>query len=279
MNFWLNSKLKMNSKIPDAGGGGAPKTPPAAPPIDDKKVDPPKPPNDAPAKAGGDKPVETHLDFYGKEPGKTPEEKPDEKKAPDKKPEEVEPGTGYSAEAPKVDDAPVVDPPKVDDKKPEPTEIDKKLEGLTEGFAKIVKAQANELGLEGEKLDKFIALKKAEQKAANDYQQNQQAEMKRQENERNRAWDKELREDPTFGGQNFDINRVRAEKVLDEYGGEFKKELTTNKVMVRPSVMRMLARIADDVWPDRREMNGDPPGAGNDKNEEKVASPLDFYQQ
>lgn len=276
MNFWLSNKLMMNKA--DAAGGGPSKTPPATPPVDDKKVDPPTPPNDPPVKADGDKPVESKLDFYGKEPGKAPEKKPDEKKDASEKSEEVEPGTGYGAEPPKVEDPPK-DPPKDPPTPPVPTDLDKKLEGLNEGFAKIVKEQATDLGLEGEKLDKFIALKKTEQAAAVKWQQDQQAEMKRQENAKHAAWDKELREDPTFGGQNFNINRTRAEKILDEYGGEFKKELTTNKVMVRPSVMRMLARIADDVWPDRKELNGDPPGAENDKNEEKKSSPLDFYQQ
>jgi hypothetical protein len=277
----LSSMLKiLMDKADDDKGGGAPKA--DAPPPKPGEQPPPKK-DDPPAPAAGDK----QYDELGYEiiPKKAADQKEGEKtkegdpkeKAASKEPEKVEnPATGYGDKPPEVVEEP---PPKKADEppKPPPTDLEKKLEGLHSSFANQVKQQMTELDLKGEQLDKFIAFKKQEQKDLETFIQNQETENKRQEKIRNQKWDKELRDDPAFGGDKFPTNLTRTEKILDQYGPEFKKELTDAKQMLRPSVMRMLARIADDVYPDRQMVHGDPPAPEQNDKDDKADNPLSFY--
>jgi hypothetical protein len=268
----MQNKILMN-KAGEGDAGGAP-NPPAS------ETPPANPPANPPAEDDG-------LDELGyekrapeKKEGDPPAEADDKKKAPAKEPTKVEnPATGYGEEPPKVDDPPPADPNKKVDPPPEPTEIEKKLEGLNKAFADQVKKQITEIGLEGEKLDKFIAFKKQEQADAVAWQKANQEEADRQDKLRKASWHKELKEDPVFGGDKFLTNVTRGEKVLDEYLPELKKELTEAKQMLRPSVMRGLARLADMLYPDDKLVQGDPPpvdGGKNDKNEKN--DPLAFYE-
>lgn len=274
MQDLIGKMLKLN-KIDD-GKGGTGGTPP--------KPEDVKPPaaGDPPAKKDGDK----EFDELGYEivppkdspPGdKKPEGDPPPKD-PTKKPEEVEPGTGYGKEPPKVEDAPPGDPPPKKEDAPPPTDLEKKLEAFAKPFADKIKLQITELGLEGEKLDKFIALRTQEVKDAEAWTKNQQAEMKRQSQLKEQGWHKELKEDPVFGGDKFPVNLARSEKVLAEYLPELKKELTEAGAMLRPSVMRGLARLADQLYPDRKMVQGDPPPSKEETDKDKPNNPLDFYQ-
>jgi hypothetical protein len=272
MRNYLAKILMNQAGEPNAGA------PPATPP---SETPPATPPGNPPPKADGDKEYDDlGYEIVKKAEGDptAPGDKPP--KDPTKKPEKVEnPVTGYGAEPPKVDDPPPADPNKKVDPPPAPTELEKKLEGLNPGFAALTKQQIDKIGLKGKELDEFIEIKKQEQKEALDWVQHQKDETARQEKIRNAGWHKELKEDPVFGGDNFLLNVTRGEKVLDEYLPELKKELTEGKQMLRPSVMRGLARLADQLYPDDKVVHGDPtppPGEVDDKNEK--SDPLAFYE-
>lgn len=272
LNF-IEKMLKLD-KVGDGGAGGPPKDPP-------KPSDQPPAPKDAPPpKADG------HLDDLGYTKAAPEDPPPGDKKPegdlkkedPPKAPEKVEnPATGYGDKEPVVEDPPPADPPK--DPPPPATDLDKQLEGLNKSFAEQVKKQITDLGLEGEARTKYIALKHQEQKDAIDWGKNQAAREKQEDQVRRQSWHKELKEDPAFGGDKFSVNITRSEKILDEYLPELKKELTDAKQILRPSVMRGLARLADQLYPDRKMVQGDPPAAddkGADKD--KPIDPLAFYQ-
>lgn len=262
------------NKAGEVDAGGAPANPPANPPAAAA--------NNPPAEGDGDNFDE--LGYEKRKPenkeGDPPKEADDKKKAPAKKSEKVEnPVTGYGDEPPKVDEPPAVDPNKKVDPPPPPTELEKKLEGMHPQKIAITKAQIEKLGLEGEKLDEFIAQRKQELKDASDWVEAQNRAIARENQLKNQAWHKELKEDPVFGGDKFAANVTRGEKVLDEYLPELKKELTEAKQMLRPSVMRGLARLADQLYPEDKLVQGDPPppedekGGDNEKND-----PLAFYE-
>lgn len=263
------AKQLMNKKDDEGGGGGPPKD---VPPPKDPPIVPPEPPKEE---------VETDELGYAKKP---PEEKKEgakdkpadkSKEAPPEKPEKVEnPVSGYDKEPEEVKDE--VPPPKPPPAEP-PGELDKKLEGLHKGFAEAVKKQIGDLGLEGEKLDKFIAFKKQEHADAQAWGESQQRAQKIADQKQKAAWHKELKADPVFGGEKFLVNVDRAEKVLDEHLPELKKELTEHKQMLRPSVMRGLARLADKLYPEEKMVQGDPPIVEKE-DEEKSDDPLDFYK-
>lgn len=270
-NFIVKTLLLNKAGDPGGGAGGPP-----APP----KQDPPQPPaGDPPAQEAGDK----EYDKFGYE---IPKEKPpvqgDKKPAGDNPPKDPpappakveKPGTGYDKE-PVVEDPPPAEPPK-DPPAPPPTDLDKKLEGIHPAFLDDVKAEIADLELKGPQLDKFIARRKDEQKKNDEWAANREKEIKRQKQEQNRKWYKELKEDPVFGGAKLDHNVAAAEKFLDEYGAEFKKELTDAEQMLRPSVMRMLARAWNDRNPEPIVTQGDPPAAQREEETEE-SNPLDFY--
>lgn len=265
LNF--RNKILMN-KAGEGDAGGAP-NPPATPPAT---------PNTPPPKEEGD-----NLDELGyekrPEEGAAPKAGDEPPKTPAAKSEKVEnPATGYGDEPPKVDD----EPPKTPEPPKEPpTDLEKKLEGLNPSFLAAVKKQIEDIGLEGEKLDKFIAFKKQEQADAIAWQKSAETEAERQNKIQKANWHKELKADPVFGGDKFLTNVTRGEKVLDEYLPELKKELTEAKQMLRPSVMRGLARLADQLYPDDKLVQGDPPppdgGDKGDKGDGKIDH-LAFYE-
>lgn len=273
MKNFIAKMLLMEKAGDPPAGEGAPKPGEQQP---SKKDDPP-------AQPGGDK----KFDEFGyevvpaekdpKEAGAPPKEGDPKKEDPSKDTKKVEPGTGYGEDDPVIEDPKPPEAPK--DPPPPPTELDKKLEGLNPYMLERAKKQIPEMGLEGDKLDKFVAFLKQEQKQTEDYVKNEAAEALRLDQLRRSQWAKELKQDPVFGGDNFKVNLGRVEKVLDQYGVELKKELTDAKQMLRPSVMRMLARVADQVYPERRMAQGDPPtpiASENDKD--KPNDPLAFYQ-
>lgn len=266
------AKILMN-KAGENDPGGA--TPPATPPT----ASAPPAPNTPPVEGEGD-----NVDDlgYAKVPEKpeagTPPKAGDKPaKAASEKPAKVEnPVTGYEAEPPPVDEPaapPVDEPPKAP-----PTDLEKKLEGLNQWNANKVKAAIEKIGLEGEKLDQFIEIRKGEQKEANAFMQRAAQEEARQDKLKKAAWHKELKEDPGFGGDKFLTNVTRGEKVLDEYLPELKKELTDAKQMLRPSVMRGLARLADQLWPDDQVVHGDPTPPDEKPGDNEKNDPLSFYE-
>ncbi len=263
MKNFIVKMLKMN-KVDEVPAGGAPnpQTPPPPPAPGEKQYD----------ELGYEIVPAKEVSGDQKPPGNKPPEG-----APEKPEKVANPATGYGDEEPVVEEPAAPAPPAAPAQPP--TELEKKLEGLNDGFKEQVKKHISELGLEGEKLDKFIEIKKNEQKSAIDWNKNQETEAKRQDQLRRQSWHKELKTDPVFGGDKFAANVSRSEKILDEYGAELKKELTEAGQVLRPSVMRMLARLADQLHPDRQLVQGDPPAGENDKTDDKKPlNPLDFYQ-
>ena len=105
-------------------------------------------------------------------------------------------------------------------------------------------------------------------------EQNKLAEQKRKETRA--AWDKELRNDPKFGGDKFLHNVTRIEKLMTEFMPETKKVLTENKSMLPPYVMRDLARIAEQLSGGEKLVTGDGL-AGNAEETKKDDFDLNNY--
>lgn len=258
------TKILMN-KAGEGDAGGAPKDPPATPPATPPVVE------------GDGKEYDDHGYEIAKKEGDPAAKAPVEKKAPVTEPPKVDPVTGYDKDV-KVDDPPA-DPPKVDPP-PAATELDKKLEGLHPAFAAKVKEQIADLGAEVTPtvLDKIIAQKKQEQADSIEWNKQVKLEADRQKNLRNANWQKELKEDPVIGGGKYLTNTTRAERALEDFGPELKKELTDAKEMLRPSVMRMLMRFADHAWPDDKMVQGDPPPTEDKGGKDEKFDPLAFYE-
>lgn len=278
MQNFIGKMLLMN-KAGDEGGGNA------IPPEQDPPATPPAtPPSDSPPPAPGEKQYdELGYEIVPKNPVSGDQKPPGDKskETPPKESEKVEdPATGYEEDI-KVDDPPPADPnaPKPP-ATPPPTELEKKLEGLKGSFAEETKKIITEMKLEGESLDKFISFRMAEQKSFEDWAVKSQNENARQDKLRRHKWQEELKSDTVFGGDKYLINITRTNKILDEYLPELKKELTEAKQMLRPSVMRGLMRLADQMYPDRKLVQGDPPPPPEDKKNDdgKPNDPLAFYQ-
>lgn len=282
------AKILMDKAGDSPAGGGQPgKEIPPPPGAVAKPAAAAEPPA---AEAGG-----KEYDEYGYEKvPASPEEKPEPRKEepkaggkkedPPPKAEDLKGNlTGYEEEAPEVKES----EPKKDDgpPPPPPTDLDKKVEGLHKSFADKVKEQVARIqkkGLPAEKekelIDEAIADKKKEQADAQAWGEKAQRDQALAVQKQKAAWHKELKEDPDFGGEKYLTNISRGVKVLDEYLPELKKELTDNKQMLRPSVMRGLARIADALYRDDKLVLGDPPApekAAGEKDEK--SDPLAFY--
>ncbi len=72
------------------------------------------------------------------------------------------------------------------------------------------------------------------------------------------AWKKELLDDPTFGGDNFDINVDKVDKVLNNLMPNTKKVLTERGNMLPPYIMRDLLEVSKALNPTTTLVNGDP---------------------
>lgn len=225
---------------PTTSNTGYTTTPPAETPketVDDFGYE--VPPTDTPA------PTET---VTPPAPTETPKE--------DDKPVD-EPATGYGdktppAEAPKDEpkDEPADDPTKV---------IAETLKELGDGYdkEKIIKF-AVENKLTKEQVEAYVKLTKEETASFNQ----KQAEALKVQRE---SWVNELKTDTTFGGEHFDKNVDKVEKLLAKYMPETKKVLTERKGMLPPSLMKDLLKIANALNPVTTFVQGD----ANEPQEEK----------
>lgn len=230
------------------------------------------PPPAANAEAAGD----SEYDEYGYKIVKptTPEKQP-EVKADDKKTEaEAAAGfTGYGKDEP-------VDPPATPPAAAAPAEV--KLE--FELDAKNLPAE------EVTELKQFILetkLPKEQAQALIDFRKKEfdrytaelaqiEKENKEKRAQQRASWDKELREDPVFGGANFALSVSQSEKVVSTLMPETKKVLTEGKVKLPPYVMRDLKNIYKYLYPADKLVQGDPVKVDPPPVER---SPLDFYNQ
>lgn len=162
--------------------------------------------------------------------------------------------TGYGQEKPAV---PPVEPPKDEPKKDDPAQTDE--EKVTEAIGSLPD------GVDKDKLKKFAEDNKlsAEQiKAYGELVKSEEAEsVKNREKfvaEQRSKWEAELKADKDFGGENFTLNVDRAEKVLEKYLPNMKKELTTRGTMLPPYIMRDLASLWNVMNPTQKLVEGDP---------------------
>jgi len=263
-------------QIKDGEPGGAP--PPATPPPATPPAEPPKAPVEPPAAPAAE------TDQFGypieKKPGDPPATPPVDPAAPPKLPDAKdlkENQTGYELDESKVEPPPAEPPKAPTEPPPPPTEFDKKFEKLPKPVAEEAKAEAKELGLEGEQLDKYVSRREvmvARNVAARQEAQRQaQADVQRQR----AAWRDELVKDPTFGGQNFQANVVKAQKVLDDVMPATKKILTETKTVLPPYVMRDLASLYDRLHKSSTFTHGDPPAPPEPPAKDKLSEALEFY--
>lgn len=271
-----NFTMKMN-KVGDVAPGGEPPASPPKPPAEQ----PPAAPN-PPAKAEGD--IEIDDFGYAKVPAADPSKKEGAAtKAGDPPPEtpvtkisEVkEPGTGYGEEPPKVDEVvappapPVVPPAELDD-------FDKVLADIPKEDAKTIKDFATENKLTPEVAKKWADKVKANIEIAKTERANMERQADQQKKIQRKQWHDELKADATFGGEKFQLNVVRAERVLVDFGPDLKKQLTEGKGMLPPNVMRMLAAVANKLYATDTLPQGDPPPKA--ESTEEVDPVKDFYK-
>lgn len=196
-------------------------------------------------------PVEA-VEDYGYDTG---EEKPvvEEKVNEPEPTEEAEvkdPATGYKAkegEEAKQEEAKPEDKESGDVAK----EIESVLGELPEGYDKKTIADfAVEHKLNKEQVAAYVELTKRE---VADGVAAREAEIKTTR----AAWSKELMTDPEFGGEHFDLNVDRVEKVLQNYLPNMKKELTSRGTMLPPYMMRDLLSLAKTLNPTNALVNGE----------------------
>ncbi len=191
--------------------------------------------------------------------------------------------TGYGQEPEKVAE-PVKEAAKATDKKPEgEAAVDendfevKDLGELTAEDIKDIKAFAKQ-----HKVPKEIALAMVEdaKKKVTDFKKfvaDQKTEAERKKKETRIQWYQELKADPDFGGEKFQANVKRAEKVMSEFFPNLKKELTGKGGMLPPYVMRDLVKLGNHLYSAEPLINGDPPSTPNTPKEESD-DPLDYYR-
>lgn len=177
-----------------------------------------------------------------------------EEKVTPKEEEKIEtPATGYG-EKPLA--APKEETPPVEEVKVElGYELDVKDIGAAEALKIKEFAKANTLTKEAAQA--LVNLKKSEITAYKQAVTEAQKLQEKQISEIKASWDKELRTHPTFGGDKFGHNVMRAEKVLSEFMTETKKVLTERKSMLPPYVMRDLSRLADHLYSTEKLVQGD----------------------
>jgi hypothetical protein len=203
---------------------------------------------------------------YSTENEDKPAPKKDDQPAPKEDDKPIEnPATGYG----KDQDQPA---PKEDDK-PAPKEDDKPLEGEEAYKKEILEAVASlGEGYNKEKISKFAIenkLTKSQLEAYVNMTKAEEAELVKSQQEALKAqrssWKEDLLKDSTFGGENFDKNVDRVEKLLQKNMPETKKMLTEKGGMLPPYIMRDLLGIAKALNPTTNFVAGGAPEPKEDK--------------
>jgi len=170
--------------------------------------------------------------------------------------------TGYNS---KTDDKGEAKETAVTDDKP--LELDAK--GLPEDEIKSVQefAKAHKLTKEQAQglVDKF--------KNNSEAMEAKKAEVKQLEQQVYVKWEKELKDDPDFGGQNFDQNIHNVNKLIREELPGLKNLLTSAGKRLPPSVMKDLNSVARKLYSETEFNQGDKAG------DKSSWHPTDFYKQ
>lgn len=265
----LYIKKHFYDKLPDdggdAGGDGTPATPPA---------EPATPPAD---EAGGD-----HLDDLGyekvsNEPGKE-DKKPGEKKetppAEDEKPKG--PVAGYGLEDPPAE------PPATPPATPPPGEkielgYELEIKDLPAEEAKKIQEFAKAHKLPKEAAQALVQMKTNEAKFNADVQAEIVKQNAKAQADKKAGWQRELKGDKEFGGDNFAKSLVNVEKVMTDFFPNMKKDLTASGAMLPPNAMRDMAKLAKHLYGTEKLIQG---GGGTPKPvvEDESDDPTDFYK-
>ena len=264
------------NKVEDIKGGGNGNPPePKEKPKEDIKKDESNP--------QGEGDIEYDELGYAKPKDDKSEPKKESKKDDEK--EKLEDSTGYEKDIPapkKEDTTGYTDDDNEeevgDDKeksKDESEELELDVKDLLPEEVKEIKEIAKELKLNKEQAQKLANKKKAEVQALKVAMKKQQKDQEEAVKETKRKWRKELVEDSTFGGENFDKNIHKVNKIVQEFLPNTKKMLTERGSMLPPYVMRDLVKLADHLYRTENLVNGDP--SVPKKNDEDSDNPLDFY--
>ena len=264
------------NKPEEGGSGGNPSKP------KEKPKEEPKKDQSVPKEEG-----DSDFDELGYAKSKNDQEqksepKKDKSKEDDKKQED---STGYEAEIPAKkeedttgytdDDDGEKDGGDNKESEQEESELELDTKDLLPDEVKAIKEFAKKHKLTKEAAQAMADSKKAEIQAIKAAMKKQEREKQEAVNETKRAWRKELMEDSTFGGENFDKNIHKANKVVGEFLPNTKKMLTERRTMLPPYVMRDLVKLADHLYGTEGLVNGEP--TVSKKKEEESDNPLDFY--
>lgn len=251
--------------IPNTSGYGDPN----AKPIEEPKVEPVV-----------EEPKEiTPAEMYGDE--KTPEEQKviDDKAAADKKIEEDkaaeeakidDPSTGYGKDKHIKKELTPEEQKVIDDAK---SEDEKAAEANKVEVLEVLKDMPNK-----ESIAEFAianGFNKEQVTAYADMLKGQNAKSIENRDEMRSNWNQELMDDSTFGGENFDANVDKVEKVLQNYLPNMKKALTDKGGMMPPYLMRDLLSLSKTLNPTTELVDGEPSKLNNDKKEFTVQ---DMYE-
>lgn len=234
--------------------------------------------NPPPASAGNSPPEESSPeDFYDQKKGdpkpageKTPEQKPNDPPPAEK----IEPASGYTKDAPKVDDPPANQPP------PAPADaglgFELKFDGISEAQKTDTVKFIKDYKVPKEIVEAYLAKLKTDNESLVTATKAAELQATKQIQERRASWHKELKEDPTFGGDAFERNVMAVNKLLTTFMPNTKKELTERKGVLPPSLMRDLASIAAKMNETEGLVHGNPtkPASSPAENYE----PEDFYK-
>ena len=145
-------------------------------------------------------------------------------------------------------------PPPVTDEEKVKAEIKLVIDGLPANVNKEkVSKFAADNNLSKEQITAYAKLVKEE----SDFQASEQARIVK---ETRANWNKELKADPEFGGENYAKNVDRVEKVLEEYMVNTKKVLTERGGVLPPSTMKDLLAISKALNPTAPLVVGEAPG-------------------
>lgn len=165
--------------------------------------------------------------------------------------------TGYGAEEPEEVVPPVEEKPKTPEQLTEEekikTEITETIKDLGVGWdkEKITKF-AIDNKLSKDQLAAYVKMAKDDDTAS------ATAEKARVTAQR-KEWNKSLKDDPEFGGEHFDKNVDRVEKLLEKNLPNTKKALTDKKGMLPPYLMRDLLSLAKVLNPTTPLVKGGAP--------------------
>lgn len=194
-------------------------------------------------------------------PTEAPQEKPVEEKPVPEKPIE-EPASGYGQTVVKLaEEKPEPEAKPTEKETPEQINEEEKLKSEIAESVKVL-----DKGYDKDKLVKFALenkFTKAQMEAyvkqiKEDDSAAQKAQASALASKRN-SWNKELMDDPEFGGVNFDKNLDRVEKVLQKHFPNVKKDLTEKKGMLPPSFMKDFLGLAKALTPPNPLVNGEAP--------------------